>query len=905
MAFSPFQWFRKHQKVILSVVAIMLMLVFGLTWGMGDLTRYFSGASQQSGPLVTTFNYSSSMVSSQTKVYQADVDKTLRSRQAANDFLINYAYSLRMAPFKLNKEPDPNKMPTYPPVVGSFIQRYRTRMNEPPSPEHFQEILQDLELLTSFRQKPPLTEANTNTEEFTYAIDTLTAALRLELWMADPDRPRDEFFLGGSRSLDGLLDFMLWKHQADRLGITLHEADVRKIMNATLGPEAKVPLTGSLTQNDFAKEYLSSRRGQARTEQELLSDVADEFRVQLAQQALLGAPLGSPGVFYVANGIQQPPLAGTPDEFLNYVRDQRTTLKVAVLAVPVAKYIDPNKKPSEEVLRDLYEAYRNDEPRPDRREPAFKQPRKVRIEYATGQTDAPIFKDKARALLFQPTVQRVSSGFSAFPIGGGPAAGAMITAYPLTRDAILSRYDTYQRRERDMLVDKVGVSPDQYDQHYSAASVVGDFLGSLQQSGPFSVPTTIMATGEVRNEAVAKAAAATVLAGPSPSPVTLALIPFPFTHSVLSLDQVASQLVSQEEEAQVTALIHENLDKLRAELTRLRGKPKDAKKYLETGRTDFTAAVNIVLGPGFQAQNHIDAGPRALGLVINGMSEPKDRYGMVKDPSIKVVRDEYEQMRSFMQQFRRGAAGPDFEEYVLSDNTEYLPESFFLSKTPMLWWRADEVKAVTPKYEDIKGEVLHAWQTQEARREARKFVRDLIDKEVKGRTWQGDAAGRAKEIEALMDAKKAGKVFTLDNVARLWSPETAPNLAAGKTYHTYAPPPTDIEYPPANLVDRLMSLQQPGDAAWFPDWPENHEYVAVLVERSVPTFKDFSEIYANAENRPGRDPMWTYFVRDYRKQFQDQFIRRMREEAIGELDDGKYKVDKEIRARYEKTEGMP
>jgi hypothetical protein len=113
-----------------------------------------------------------------------------------------------------------------------------------------------------------------------------------------------------------------------------------------------------------------------------------------------------------------------------------------------------------------------------------------------------------------------------------------------------------------------------------------------------------------------------------------------------------------------------------------------------------------------------------------------------------------------------------------------------------------------------------------------------------------------------------------------------------------------MEYPASNLIDRLMNLQQPGDAVWFADRPENHYYVAVLVERSVPTFEDFRKIYQNAESRIGQDPMWNFFVRDHRKEFQDQFIHRMREEAAGELENGKYKVDAEVRARYEKAEAQ-
>jgi hypothetical protein len=322
---------------------------------------------------------------------------------------------------------------------------------------------------------------------------------------------------------------------------------------------------------------------------------------------------------------------------------------------------------------------------------------------------------------------------------------------------------------------------------------------------------------------------------------------------------------------------------------------------------------------GFFSQDHLDVGPRALGLVLNGMSEPKDRYALLKDASISAVREQHENAKGIAQQFRPGMLPEfdlyrlDFDEFVALHNTLYQPRAYPAPRVPLLWWLAEDKPARTPRYDEVKSEVLTAWQTMIAQKDARTYARELVEKDLKGRLWPGkdlkdrqgpgDVAVRTNEIEAFLKAqKKAGKVFVLENVARLWSPQTAPNLSFGPTYHAYAPPATDIEFPPTNLIDRLMTLQQTGDAVSFADRPEHNFYVAVLVERSAPTFDDFRKIYENAGDRIGHDPLWNYFVRDSRKAFTEQFIQRMREDATGELKEGKYNVDKEVRARYEKMD---
>src|SRR4051794_32466262 len=88
MAFNPFTWFRKHQKVIFAGLTILVMFVFIFSFGKGDL---FETAQQRltgrrsTGPVMGTL-YGK-------KVHQGDVEYVLRQRKLASDFLYETVWS--------------------------------------------------------------------------------------------------------------------------------------------------------------------------------------------------------------------------------------------------------------------------------------------------------------------------------------------------------------------------------------------------------------------------------------------------------------------------------------------------------------------------------------------------------------------------------------------------------------------------------------------------------------------------------------------------------------------------------------------------------------------------------------------------------------------------------------------
>src|SRR5262249_21005114 len=134
-------------------------------------------------------------------------------------------------------------------------------------------------------------------------VGTLMAALDLESKL----RQQAEFFyFGGSTTLESTLDFLIWRHQADQLGIELTDQDGKILTDReSLGQVDK-------EQSAELVKMVLGRQRSAVPVSELLSALNDEFRVRMAQSALTGYDPGS-------NAKMPTPI--TPDEFWDFYRE--------------------------------------------------------------------------------------------------------------------------------------------------------------------------------------------------------------------------------------------------------------------------------------------------------------------------------------------------------------------------------------------------------------------------------------------------------------------------------------------------------------------------------------------------------------------------------------------------------
>src|SRR5207302_130495 len=93
-------------------------------------------------------------------------------------------------------------------------------------------------------------------------------------------RPRNELYFGGTTSLDDILDFMIWRHEADRRGIQLTRQDLSELVrqetdNRPIVQQKKIEQVLAQRFRNFSAETFRAA-------------LADEFRVRIAKMALLG-----------------------------------------------------------------------------------------------------------------------------------------------------------------------------------------------------------------------------------------------------------------------------------------------------------------------------------------------------------------------------------------------------------------------------------------------------------------------------------------------------------------------------------------------------------------------------------------------------------------------------------------
>ncbi len=883
MAFNPFHRFRKHQKAIYAVLAIICMFVFILQFGRGDAIEralHLIGYSRAKGEVVTTLY--------NKKIREGDLQLLTQQRREASEFLQilceqAHIKGLSEANALINKGDDV-QLTSLRNVSQLCFSLYL--FGGPRNDALFKQVLQSAREAERMRE---LLEATKRTDQAKVA-KALVSALEYQAWKRDPRLPADEFYFGGTPRNEDLLDFLVWKHQADKLGITLDEDSVLQMSNQEAGSE--ILESKKFADDPLVRTFLSSSRRsrEVATVASLYEALRDEFRVALAQEALLGQAPGARAYhayFQRTPSPQQVPATGTPDEFLQYYREQRTTLNVGLLPLSVQDFVGKvEAKPTESELVKLYERYKSQEPAPDRRDPGFKEPRRIRVEYLTTKPDAPLYRQlAARSLDMQEQLLRFAPPLT-LPGGGGVAGWDASTAAPflLPADvALYSEYETYRDRIRPWN-DPFRITPSELhdssiQQPDNAASTLGQLLGSAATGGSvLAAPATFVGTGtmaEVRDSL--KFNLALLLAKTSPTPYTTAALVEPFSPRILPMETVKPQLRERLLTDLAPQIMAGNLDALVNEMNKLKGRPAEARALLEKLK---------------DKDIHMDA--KIAAMPENDL---RTIYTIAEDPALKSFKEAYDAAQPFSPMQSK----PDFAHRLFSTvgtyQAEYgvTPMRFAGGPDPYVFWRVEDKQAHERTFAEARADVEAAWLLQAARplavREAERIKQELLAKKL---TLKDD-------IEKFLNDQKRGRPINLNNVARL---VPIPSPLAGPTeYERYRPPASEVPYPPTTFVRQLLvGLVNPGDAVVIKDAPEKTIYVAVLL---VPrddrrNFKEFSELY---ERTPDSDTLWqNWFMEERRREFRRRVLEQLRAEA-GTLDaEGRFVINETTRGRGEISE---
>jgi hypothetical protein len=920
MAFHPFKHFRKRQKAYLVGLTIMTMMIFVFSFGRGDLfsnLQRWLALNVHRGDKVLTLHGKT--------VYTDELEKLRWQRQMASEFLASnsvvgalmqmgqssgtpleksfFDILVKFGPKRDQKDPTPMQDTLQKVRFGLLIAQISPRESRLGG---LHNTLLDIQRQLSF------TDPQKNEAQYR-ALDTLATILAFYSWGLDPQRQPDESYFGGSlRAADtsDFLDFLIWKHQADRLGIVLTPADVCREVNRAWGHGDYLAPDGKFDSNEWVTFFFraNQRIHKNLTPHDLLNALTDEFRVALAKEALLGSASGVRSYRQAVDGIHYSPSAATPDEFYQYFREQRTALSVSILPLAVKAFVNKvPTEPTEADLRNLYERYRNDEPSPARRQPAFKEPRRLKLQYLSYHPEGPYARKLAAKAIELLPVFRIGQPAAPFAAGGGLAWAASIAGYADVDTAIRGLYDKYREEENRRVAvrydrddsTRFGLSNDLPTERsvelQASTALVGGLLGAFGTGAtPLAAPTAWLAANESQTRVTLTAYASAVLAGASSSPLPAMTLPMRYLYTTQPFESVREQLRERFENTLARTLMDNNVLAFRKELDKVLAMHSEQKldellkkATPEYGLEDF----HSMKGPQTQQEMSDHPDPQLKELQAAWETAPAKPF-QEREPNRSLDLNGFSRdMFVPFETMRAGQLSPGRSEQFAAASGEVV----------FVLWKSEDLQARVRPFDVVRNEVKDAWYLEQARKLAREKAQQ-INAELKKQNLPPDAAVQFLVQQGL------GDVFQLTKVSHLTAPEfNQPGVHTTATnYHPYLAPKEFVPYPPSDFVDQLLKLKKRGESLVMADKPVKHFYIAVLMEDpQPPERKEFYDAYNQASlgalNLPNQEePLWNKMMADRQRKYDRKVLEQLRAEATKDIqDDGEYVLPESIRNRVE------
>jgi hypothetical protein len=887
MAFSPFHWFRKHQKVFFAGLTVLCMLVFIGQAGVGadifHTVLRWVGAGKSGGETLITLDGK--------KVTNQDIENVVRKRRMASEFLAEMAFRLHpRAMEELIKDKVATDAPGNPlSGLREILDRQRQRrqlfqfIRDPRQLDMFRsQIDEDLRRIEDISRRDKVRDDPDRLQ----TLQDVATLIGFDAWLMRRMVGLEDYYFGGSRRPDDVLDFMVWQHQADKLGITLTDADLaRELKHEAAGQDVFDEKVKNLEKEKLILDSIRNREyGPQTSPRELVDALKEEFRVVMAQGLLLGAEGGARGYRRLL-GASSVPAVGTPDQFLRYYRDQRTTLRVKMLTVPVSAFLDKvTGKPTKEELFNRYNQGREKEPSPISREPGFKEPRRIAVEYVSASPIDSFYQDVARTFTAPQTrvAQLVALG-AVTPL-------AVVTAVAVDPDRV--EYEEYLK-DRPGWFEGAERPPQTGSLHTSSVlqpRVIASMFGSLSaptQMGQnvFAGATALYATATATEVRESLKANLTMLlarantygssfsdrgAGPLTSPLTALLLSWPAQPKPLPMATLKPQLQASLEKRIAERVLQDNLEKVRTELTKLKGKESTA------------------------IRAYIDKAVKDYHLTRQAMTKPLPFNVMVEDLKHKVDLNLKPLEEAYLDRMRPHQV-EEFTASLFRGTGTYDAQSVPKNETgqrDFLFWRTEDKPARTREFDTVRGEVEAAWRFEEARKLARREA-ERLEAEINNNKWSAEDAAR------FLREQKLGDIFELDNVAQLVKPGREVMPMRAPDYEAYRVPASvvnQLTYPPRDMVKHLLELKRPGEATVIADMPAKNFFVAVLMDRSVPSLKKFEEMYKRS---PADASLYRMFVESEREEYHKAVLHQLRADS-GPLDkDGRFALPESYRKRIE------
>jgi hypothetical protein len=860
MAFNPFSAFRKHQKVLFAGLTIICMLTFVLTSGVAGFGRdFFSELPRWLGV---------------GRGKNPTVATVFGSRVGERDLLV---LQLRRTA-----------------ALGEIVNVFRqTEMRLQLS--QFQRIL-----LTQ-------TEREQLIQRYVKLLPICPPYVQAE---------------NGLHKTEELLDFLMWRHMADTLGISFTDADIDALFSRFTDELFSLP--------EAWASLHSNRRFSQLSLKDFREAVGDELRAQLAQRALLGG--NDEGAPRISSGsLATTPAEITPYSFWEYYKKNFTAVNVALLAIPVSdKQFEPNKEPTEREIKSLYNQYKDVEWSPERSTPGFKILKRVKLTWIKAWPEATYYRNLgARIPSLLDDVTTTTAPLLDLMGGGGPAVSLAQAAGPWIPDwRLVGLYESYRQRQQErlrsverlfryvpaeqpeVLATAVGQmlasagadgSPfapvsgsvamafalEARMTHPSVvAAVVADLLSSGGTSGsPFAAPALAEAmTTDYLERRARLCTLAALVGGPSQSPLSAVELAPTLAAAPLPLAEVRSYLAEQLTEQTARDVAISELDSVKTQLRSFHTNAKAREEWLKRE-----------LPPTGE--------PPTYHFKVYRTEQLHTQYSLDQDPEFRQLEEAYQKDQTATTREPGALAKeviglPPFVPLNLPSG----PAMWKDAEQPIVYWVSEEKQPeVPPLNDETRRKVVEAWKLQQARDRAKQEAQRIVEELKKRPRAQGESVVMPLRDEA---NKHNWQVFDLNQVSRLVAPAKDQMVLMAQTeYSPYTLPKVDkdrMRYPPPNLADQLLdNLREPGDATLVADQPETTFYVAVLRERAEPSLEQFYE--QTYKKVPITDTLWKKVEADRQKEYREAAVKELRIEA-GLIDsDGnpKYVIEPEFRKQIE------
>jgi hypothetical protein len=675
----------------------------------------------------------------------------------------------------------------------------------------------------------------------TAMIDDLEQALK---------RPR--FFEGGVKFED-LIDFLLWRNEADRLNINLRPENVVAEVHRAIHWDAVV---GPGVQYIYADEWYGVQRAVREAYFTFSDDMTQEalrqeFRVRLAKEALLTA---RPYALLYPNALRfqrkmDPRLALPPQQLWEYYSRNRTPVDIALVPVKTEAFLDKVKTPDDVQLQALFRRHQKDKYNPTSPIPGFESPPMVKVTWVTADPSSPFYRRIARAM----TTLEITPPMPWTPgVPGLPQALAYAARGPAWEASLRRNYESWQLRTPERYEDAPLGAPYTALGFYSriyekpAPTVAAALAGCLAEPGlpALAGPALYQAaawqsrpadyTAVLTEEAKRRVpvGARLVLAGAEITPLTAAAQAYAAYREREYLPQpvVEGQLREDIEHRYAIAWVGETMQKVRDLLDLDRGNRDGMELRLQQLLADYP------------------------GLEVHRTSRFLNQFDIADDPALRGFLDSFEKYRVQINTIE-GRAGTDRqlkegdfyrlfftgEPFSVGNTTPYDPkiwppvvhaqakrpqlgllpeqpqpvEEEQQPKTislwegadkPILFWKNDAKPGHMPTNLDedkgaVRAEVTRAWKMQRAREDhALHAAKDVADALRKVQVIHGEFLPVMEQ-----EAQRLGKkLITLDNVTPL---KLLTRAETGMpAWMPYELPKGVIAYPGEDMAKDLLAL---------------------------------------------------------------------------------------------------